>query len=407
MSMTSSAPVAIYEQRLTPKLTFLLAMTAGLAVASLYYCQPLLGLLKSELHAGSREVGYIPTLTQLGYALGMFLLTPLGDCYDRRKLITIKGLMLMMALVITSLSSSIFYLCIASFVTGLLATLAQDIIPTAAALSDPDQRGRTVGKILTGLLLGVLLSRVASGFLAEWFSWRAIYILAAILVLIAVLILRSVLPTFVPSVSLPYRTLIFSLFSLVKRSSVLRKAALSQGLLGVAFSAFWSTLAVMLFDPPFQLGSTVAGLFGIAGALGAGMAPVFGKFADRIGANKVTLVGSSTVAISFFLMFLASVLNVSNNVVLTVLVITTILFDMGIQATFVSHQSIIYKVDPSALSRLNAVLVVSVFIGMSTGGFLGSQGYALFGWPVVTLLASVAAVLAFVVRLMAYKASSV
>ncbi len=403
MSMTSSAPVAIYEQKLTPKLTFLLAMTAGLAVASLYYCQPLLGLLKSELHAGSREVGYIPTLTQLGYALGMFLLTPLGDCYDRRKLITIKGLMLMMALVITSLSSSIFYLCIASFVTGLLATLAQDIIPTAAALSDPDQRGRTVGKILTGLLLGVLLSRVASGFLAEWFSWRAIYILAAILVLIAVLILRSVLPTFVPSVSLPYRTLIFSLFSLVKRSSVLRKAALSQGLLGVAFSAFWSTLAVMLF----QLGSTVAGLFGIAGALGAGMAPVFGKFADRIGANKVTLIGSSTVAISFFLMFLISVLDVSNNVVLTVLVITTILFDMGIQATFVSYQSIIYKVDPSALSRLNAVLVVSVFIGMSTGGFLGSQGYALFGWPVVTLLASVAAVLAFVVRLMAYKASSV
>eukprot|EP00906_Rhabdomonas_costata_P011649 RCo016598 len=396
--MTELSPV-VRERKLTPALTFMLAMISGLAVASLYYCQPLLGLLMSEFHVGSQEVGYIPTFTQLGYALGIFLLIPLGDCYDRRKLITLKGLLLMCALAITALSPSIFYLCLTSFATGLLATLAQDIIPTAAALSDPEHRGKTIGKVLTGLLLGVLLSRVVSGFLAEWLGWQMIYFMAAALMLVMTLMLRAVLPIFEPMVTLSYRELIVSLFRLLAGSAVLRKAALSQGLLGVAFSAFWSTLAVMLYDAPFHQGSTTAGLFGIAGALGAIMAPLFGKYADQVGAEKVTRLGTASVALSFALMTLVALMDVSVPVQLAVLVLTTILFDLGVQATFVAHQSIIYKVDPSALSRLNSILVVSVFIGMSLGGFLASHGYALYGWPAVTVLATVAGVFALIVRL--------
>lgn len=387
-------------QTLTPLRTLMLAMTSGMAVASMYYCQPLLGLLMNELHISSQVVGYIPTVTQLGYAFGMLLLTPLGDCFDRRFLISVKGLLLTAALATTAFSSSIYSLCAASLAIGLLATLAQDVVPAAAALSHPDQRGNNVGKIISGLLLGILLSRVISGFLAEWLGWQSIFFLAAASMFIMTMLLRSVLPVFEPMVTMPYHQLILSLFQLLKSSSILRRAALAQGLLGVSFSAFWSTLAVMLYQEPFHLGSTTAGLFGIAGAVGALLVPIFGKYADKVGARKVTIMGTLSVAGSFLVMSLGTAFGFSVPVQLVILVITTVLFDLGVQASFVAHQSIIYKVDPSALSRLNAVLVVSVFIGMASGGFLASQGYAMFGWLAVTLLAMVAGFTAFLVRLL-------
>lgn len=391
------------SKEISTLLLVVLATGAGLAVASLYYCQPLLGILGQSISASTKEVGYIPTFTQLGYALGMLLLTPLGDRYDRRNVITLKGLLLIGALAFTAMSQNITYLCIASFLIGLMATLAQDIVPAAAALSAPENRGKTVGKIMTGLLLGILLSRAVSGFMAEWFGWRGIFIVAALAMLLVVIILRRVLPKFTPTVTLKYSELIFSVFGLLAKSAALRKAALAQGLLGVSFSAFWSILAVMLYDKPFHMGSTTAGLFGLAGALGALMAPVFGKFADRIGAEKVTHMGTLSVAVSFIFMFLFSLLNVDIYIKLGVLVLTTILFDMGVQATFIAHQSIIYKVDPTALSRLNAIIVVGAFTGMAIGGFIGSQLYASWGWPAVTLLAMIAAILAFITRILPEK----
>lgn len=277
--MTDTKTQTLTHQ-LTPTRTLLLAMTSGLAVASMYYCQPLLGLLMTQFQVSSELIGYVPTVTQLGYALGMLLLTPLGDCLDRRQLITVKGVLLATALVVTAFSDSVMTLCIASLAIGLLATLAQDMVPTAAALSLPELRGNNVGKILTGLLLGILLSRVVSGFLAAWLGWQSIFLLAAVCMISVTFWLRTVLPAFRPTVTMPYRELIFSLFRLLGRSSVLRRAALAQGLLGIGFSAFWSTLAVMLYQSPFHLGSKTAGLFGIAGAVGALMAPLFGKTAD-------------------------------------------------------------------------------------------------------------------------------
>nr|WP_321238259.1 MFS transporter [uncultured Tolumonas sp.] len=393
------------SKEISTLLLVVLATGAGLAVASLYYCQPLLGILGQSISASTKEVGYIPTFTQLGYALGMLLLTPLGDRYDRRNVITLKGLFLIGALSFTAMSQNITYLCIASFLIGLMATLAQDIVPAAAALSAPESRGKNIGKIMTGLLLGILLSRAVSGFMAEWFGWRGIFIVAALAMLLVVIILRRVLPKFTPTVTLKYSELILSVFSLLAKSAALRKAALAQGLLGVSFSAFWSILAVMLYDKPFHMGSTTAGLFGLAGAFGALMAPVFGKFADRIGAEKVTQMGTLSVAVSFILMFLFSLLNVDIYIKLAVLALTTILFDMGVQATFIAHQSIIYKIDPTALSRLNAIIVVGAFTGMAIGGFIGSQLYASWGWPVVTFLAMTAAILAFITRILPEKAA--
>lgn len=392
-------PISTHE--LTQTRTLLLAMTSGLAVASMYYCQPLLGLLMTQLHVSSEQVGYIPTVTQLGYALGMLLLTPLGDRVDRRQLVTVKGVLLTTALVVTAFSDSVMTLCIASLAIGVLATLAQDMIPAAAALSLPEHRGNNVGKILTGLLLGILLSRVVSGFLAAWLGWQSIFLIAAVCMISVTLWLRAVLPEFRPTVTMPYRELIFSLFRLLGRSSVLRRAAFAQGLLGIGFSAFWSTLAVMLYQAPFHLGSETAGLFGIAGAVGALMAPLFGKYADRIGARKVTLFGCLLVASSFFCMTMVIWFQAPVPVQLGVLMVTTVLFDVGIQATFVAHQSLIYQIDPSALSRLNAVLVVSVFIGMSLGGFIASHSFALYGWLSVPLMATLAGMTAFWVRLTA------
>lgn len=272
-------------------LVLLLASGAGLAVASLYYSQPMLGILATDMGASTVDVGFVPTLTQLGYALGILLLAPLGDRHDRRQIILIKTLLLVAALLAAAWAPSFTWLLAASLAIGLTATLAQDIVPAAATLAPAARRGKVVGTVMTGLLLGILLSRVVSGFVAEHFGWRNMFVAAAIGVAIIGITVWRRLPNFAPTTTLPYRALLGSLWALLRQHASLRRAALAQGLLSVGFSAFWSTLAVMLHAKPFEMGSAVAGAFGLAGAVGALAAPLAGHLADRRGPELVTRLG--------------------------------------------------------------------------------------------------------------------
>ncbi len=375
----------------------LLATGAGLAVASLYYSHPMLGILGEEIGASDRTVGFVPTFSQLGYALGILLLAPLGDRYDRRSIIAAKALVLCGALLLSGFAPGIGTLLVASLLTGLAATLAQDIVPAAATLAPEAERGRIVGMVMTGLLLGILLSRVVSGLVAEYFGWRVMFDVAAASVALIGIALWRKLPRFQPTTRLAYGALLGSLLQLWWRYAELRRAALAQGLLAVGFSAFWSTLAVMLHGAPFHLGSTAAGAFGLAGAAGALAAPLAGRMADRRGPEWVTRLAAALVVVSFAAMLMMPLLSPSAQ--LWLLAASAIGFDLGAQACLVAHQSIIYSIEPAARSRLNAVLFVMMFIGMAVGSTLGALLLAQWGWLAVTLLATASAVAALMVRL--------
>lgn len=382
---------------LSPALVALLAGGAGLSAAALYYNQPILHTIAIELGASADDIGLVPMLTQLGYAAGLFTFAPLGDRFDRRRVIGIKLSALAASLVAVGLAPSLPVICAASFAVGLSATAAQDLVPAAAALAPAEGRGKAVGSVMTGLLLGILLSRIASGAVAERFGWRTVFFgAAASIAVLAVLSMRR-LPRFAPTTHERYLTLLASILALLRDLGPLRRAALAQGLLSVAFSAFWSTLALVLAAPPYALGSTAAGAFGLAGAAGAIVAPIAGGVADRRGPETVLRAGAALVAASFVAMglFQGS---------LAVLILGTIAFDLGVSACLISHQTIVYGLDPAARSRLNAALVTSMFVGMAVGAALASRALTRWGFTGVAAIAGAAAIGALVVRLTAPRA---
>ena len=385
--------------RLAPSLVALFAVGAGLSAASLYYNQPILGAMAKALHATPRQIGLVPMLTQLGYATGILLFAPLGDRLDRRLVIVCKLIGLSLVLALAGLAPSVGLLAAASLAIGLLATTAQDFVPAAAALAPPAARGKIVGSVMTGLLLGILLSRLMSGAVSEHFGWRTVYFGAAGTIALLALVSALRLPQVAPTATESYGVLLHSMVALARDIPALRRATLAQTLLSVAFSAFWSTLALALGAPPFHLGSTAAGLFGLAGAAGAIIAPVAGSLADKRGPQTVIRYGAALVIASF-----ATMAALPGS--LGVLIAGTVAFDLGVQAVLISHQTIVYGLAPAARSRLNAVLVSSMFLGMSIGAALASQVLVRFGWQGVMTLGALAATLALAVRLWPERAAA-
>lgn len=376
---------------------FILVLGAGFSVASIYYAQPLLPLMGANLHLSVEGMGLVPTLTQAGYALGILFLLPLGDRYDRRKLILMKSAALAVLLLLCSLTGQLSSLLIVSLLIGMAATMAQDIVPAAAILAPAGKQGKMVGTVMTGLLLGILLSRTVSGLVGALFGWRVMYQAAAVSIAMIGVVMWRVLPRFDIHSTLSYPQLMKSMAHLWKRYPALRRAAFAQGFLSIAFSAFWSTLAVMLLAH-YQMGSAVAGGFGIAGAAGALAAPLAGGLADKFGAEKVTQMGAALVTVSFALMFLLPALPPHSQLIL--IAISAVGFDLGLQSSLVAHQNLVYGLEPQARGRLNALLFTGVFIGMSLGSVLGSKLYVLAGWSGVVTLAVVTGAIALGIRLL-------
>lgn len=373
-----------------------LASAAGFSVASIYYAQPVLPLIGDNLHLGVSSMGLIPTLTQAGYAAGILFLLPLGDRFDRRTIILAKSFALAVMLMLYSFSGSEHSLLALSLLLGASATVAQDIVPAAAILSPSGKQGKAVGMVMTGLLLGILLSRTVSGVVSAVWGWRMMYQLAAVSIALVGLALWRVLPSFSAQTALRYPVLMKSMVQLWVRHPALRRAAFAQGLLSVGFSAFWSMLAVML-NQQFHLGSAMAGAFGIAGAAGALAAPFSGTLSDKLGAIRVTQYAAALTTVSFGLMFLMPLLPGVGSLVLIAL--CAVGFDLGLQSALVAHQTLVYKLDPQARGRLNALLFTGVFIGMALGSVLGSAMWETWGWAGVVMLAVIASTASWLVRL--------
>lgn len=375
---------------------FLLALSAGVMVANIYYIQPLLSAIATSFHISVPSVGAIAMLSQFGTALGMFLFVPLGDNHERRKLISLLILAASGSLILMASASTVSMLALASFSVGLTAAVVHILVPYTAHLSLPSERGRTVGFVLSGLLLGILLARTLSGLIGAWLGWRAIYWIAAGLSLAIASLFRTSLPASGPVVSLSWRQLILSTVMLARTQPVLREAAILGAVFFSAFSAFWTTLVFFLQRPPYHYGSAVAGLFGLVGAVGAIGAPIFGRLADRHGARKNILFALVITFLSFLVLYLFGHS-------LAGLIVGVILLDLGVQAGHVSNQTRIYALVPEARSRLNMVYMVCYFLAGAAGSFGGTLLWEYFGWPGVCGLGSALPVMGAVIYFLTRK----
>lgn len=350
-----------------------LAVIAGVAVANLYFCQPILTLIDRSF-PGTGTV--VPTLTFAGYAFGILLLVPLGDRVARRKLIASELLLLALASLTVALAPNAVTLLTASAAIGVFATAAQQAVPLAAELAPDAARGRVIGLVMTGLLLGILLARTVSGVVGAAFGWRPVFGAAsAIAAVLSIVAWR--LPGNAPARPLGYGALLASLAGLIRRHRGLRVASLQQALLFGAFSMFWVTLVLLLEEPYYGLGAREAGLFGILGAAGALVPPLAGRVADRYGAPVVALVGTTLVLIGFGLFGLFGERSLYG------LGAGVLVMDVGIQMTLIANQTRIYALDSAARGRLNTVFVTGIFIGGTAGSLAGVWAWSSGGWPAV------------------------
>jgi predicted MFS family arabinose efflux permease len=371
-----TSPKTSYPE-LTKPLLWVMAIATGLIVANLYYNQPLLVIMARTFHVNDARVRQVAALTQLGYAAGMLFIAPLADMVRRKKLILICLAICVMALIGAAASPDINILIIASFLVGIFSLIPQLLVPMTAHLAKPAERGRKIGFVMSGLLIGILLSRTLSGFVGANFGWRAMFYIAAGLMVVMWLLLFLMLPEVEPEYSGTYRSLMASLGSLIKEQPALRIASVRGALCFACFSAFWTTLTILMKEN-FNKGSDVVGLFGLVGAFGALAAGLMGRLSDKMDAYKLSTFTLLLVLLSFIIFWVSGHSFIG-------IIAGVIIMDMGVQATHLSNQTLIFALRPEARNRINTIYMVTYFIGGTIGTFLSAQAWKYFHWSGVCI----------------------
>lgn len=352
----------------------LMAFCTGLIVANIYYCQPLVILVADEFKLTESHAGKITYLTQAGYALGLFLIVPLGDMFERRKQILMITGVAVASLLLAALSHSFLLLQIASVLIGASSIVPQLILPMAANLSSDEKRGETIGIIMSGLLVGILASRSISGSIGFLWGWRTMYFIAAGICSLLLLLMAKRFPLSMPSFKGTYQELMSSMWHYVKTQPVLREASIINFLAFSILSAFWTTMVLFLANPPFSFQTLQIGLFGIAGAAGALAAPLVGKLSSGKNPRKNLLTGLVLQLLSIAAFYFTGTH-------LYLFIAGIILIDIGQQAIHVTNQTRIYALLPEARNRLNTVFMSVSFVGASFGSALGLWLWDKGQWP--------------------------
>ena len=371
-------------QGLSPALILLMSVATGLAVASNYYAQPLLDTIARAFDLSASSAGFIVTAAQLGYAAGLLFLVPLGDMFERRMLIVSMTLLAAGGMLITASSQSLTMMIIGTALTGLFSVVAQILVPLAATLASPEKRGKVVGTIMSGLLLGILLARTVAGLLASLGGWRTVYWVASVLMVIMALALWRGLPKVKQENHLNYPQLLASVFSLFTRDKLLRTRAVLGWLTFANFSILWTSMAFLLAAPPFNYSEGVIGLFGLAGAAGALGARPAGGLADKGKSHMTTSAGLVLLLLSWAAIWYG-------HVSVLALIVGILVLDLTVQGVHITNQTVIYRVKPDARNRLTAGYMTSYFIGGAAGSLISASAWQHAGWTGVCAIGAIVA----------------
>jgi predicted MFS family arabinose efflux permease len=364
----------------------------GAVIANLYYAQPLEEALARAFHASTGQIGLVITLLQVGYAIGLATLVPLGDLVERRKLMVSMLGVAVLGLAGMAAAPGLAVACSAAVLIGVTVVAAQVIVPFAAHLADPSERGQVVGTVMSGLLIGILLSRSVAGFVAQFTNWRTVFAVAAVLTAAVALLLWRELPSHPPVTRLRYPALLRSVLRLIAEEPVLRRRMLYGSLSFAAFSVFWTSSGFLLARAPYHWSQAGIGAFALVGAAGA----VAAKFAGRLADRGLAKLGTGAFVLAMALSW--ALLAVGGHSVATLL-IGVILLDLGVQGTHIINQSLVYALRPDARSRLNTAYMTSYFLAGAIGSALSSVAYGSAGWGAVCLLGAVFPVLALLLWL--------
>ncbi|AYQ44279.1 MFS transporter [Burkholderia lata] len=350
-----------------------MAAIAGAVVTNIYCTQPILPLIAQDLQVAPATADLVAGAALLGFATGLALLLPLGDRYDRRKLVLGQIVLAFGFAIASALAPGVWALIGAAFGLGVVSCVPQQLVPFAAVMSAPAERGRNVGAVVTGIMVGILLGRAVSGLIAAHAGWRAVYGAEAAAMVPVGIAAAWLLPRGVPSTTLSYGRLLASLWTLARTHRPIRESMAVQALLWAAFNAFWVNLAALLADGPWHLGSAWAGGFGIIGAAGALAATIGGRASDRIGTRRVIGLGIAIVTTSYLILAGAG----SS---LALLVIGVVVLDIGVQAGLVANQTRAFAADPKAQGRINSLYMTATFVGGALGAIVSGALMARFGW---------------------------
>lgn len=385
---------------ISKSLVILMAIATGMVVASNYYAQPLLDSIAHYFQISATLAGFIVTTAQLSYAVGLMLLVPLGDIFERRSLIVSMTLISASGLLITAMAPNIWVMLIGTALSGMFSVVAQVLVPFAATLASPQQRGKAVGMIMSGLLLGILLARTASGIMASLTNWQGIFWIASIFLTLLALILWRSLPTYRSQTQLSYFQLLGSIFKLFATTPVLRTRSLIGALIFAHFGLLWTSMAFLLSAEPFNYSEAVIGLFGLVGAAGALMAGKAGIWVDKGKGKQTTTIGLIILLLSWGFILLAPYYSLFG---VFSFITGVILLDLAVQGVHVTNQSTLYRILPDARNRLTAAYMTSYFIGGALGSLLSGYAYHHYGWLGVSIAGFIIGILGLIVWWIGYK----
>lgn len=370
------------SQDLSNWLVFLMAFAIGVTIASNYYAQPLLHSITHDLNIAVEHAGSIIMAAQFSYAVGLLFITPLGDKFERKHLIIILMVLSTCGLIVSALSKNLWMLIVGTSMTGLFSTVAQVLIPFAATLAKPEQRGKIVGTLMSGMLLGILLGRAFAGAISTIADWYYVYWIATGIMVIVTLLLWSSLPTYRNTININYFQLLWSISSLYKQEPILRIRSLLAVISFALFSLLWTPLAFLLSNDPYHYSDFIIGLFGIAGAAGALGSPIVGRLSDKGKGWLATTIGLCLLLLSWLPLSFAQYSIIA-------LILGVVILDFSVQVTHVSNMSAIYQIRPEARSRMNTGYMVCYFIG----GMLGSVGstylFSHYGWIAIVVTGTI------------------
>ncbi|MBC7419228.1 MAG: MFS transporter [Bdellovibrio sp.] len=370
------------QSGLSKGLIFLLATAVGIIAANLYYAQPLTGMISRALGLAPGAAGLVVTLTQMGYGLGVLLVVPLGDILENRRLVLTMMSVAVIGLLGLAFSTQLIPYFIAAFATGIGASTVQIIMPYAAHFSSHEKRGEVVGRLTSGLMMGIMLSRPIASLLTDLYSWHAVFVLSAFLMIVLGFVLHRLLPERKPTnLNLHYTKLLSSMIYLFINTPILRRRAIYQAFLFGAFCLFWTASPLLLAGSEFHFSQTAIAIFALVGVTGAVSAPFAGKAADR-GWTKIATVSSiAACALSFLLSHIFPSGSVSS---LFALVIAAILLDAGVTANLILGQREIFSLPAELRGRLNGLYIATIFVGGAAGSALGGWAYANGGWSLTS-----------------------